>query len=797
MMEKSEEEAQVQKPETIPDTKINKSKERKKHAFYITLLLIILLVYLSTFMIKFNSVYYSEYLAFYPTVAERHKISMEDYKDAVPLWNPFSMCGEPFFAAGGTQLYYLITLFSLILPSNVAAVKMASVLSVFFAGVSMYALVYYLLKRHRVAFLSAFLFMFNGWTISRFKVSHLTTLSPLPLLPLVILFTIKATRSKDWIKYAIITGILFGLQIHVGPDLKITLWAAPLWGITLLFTCIGKRFGNRLIKASLIAMIVISVMVGVSAVKVFPTKAYIDMSSRSNVAFERTLAGRVDGIGDAFSKMIEPIYEDMPQVWHFKGGYNIGIFGFLLMLLAVWKKPKNKNVLLFSSMVIFSLFIVTGSFVWYLIWKYVPAYSSFRYLHRTFVLFIFPASVLAGIGLMVLLDTLKKRGWSSTKQNILFIGIMLLIILNLQVFNRSPYREGLWVDLDEVIEDNHILQNISKRPGIFRMHVLETTGIDWTTENQMVPLKLKQLYSPGGMWLTEYMNEYLAIAQRQPAKFWGILNVRYITSQQKVNITGLEYQDEFERCYKCWPDEERIQKVWGPYLYENKQFLNNAYIADKAILIIGEKEAAKQSMYGIMLDEDFDPSRVIMVLGRPKVSDYNPDFLKRFNAVLLAQGSVGQNNDVAILRQYVEDGGKLLPNIVEGENSITNEDIKEILIYDGYNNRAVSDEDVTIHSFDKKEVNLIGEDRGKFLVMSERYAMFPGWEAKAGNKDFEILRTNGVVSSIYLDGDYQSVVFEYKPPSFYLGLITTLITVLLIMAYLIYRKMRKKDEETH
>lgn len=771
------------------------NQRTKKHAFYMVVLFIILLLYLNKFIINIESVYWGEYMIHYPVRAQMYKFSVEEYNDFLPLWQPFTMSGEPYFAEAGTQVFYLITLLNFIIPNTVVAVKIVAIINLFLIGISIYSLVFYLLKSHRCAFISALVFMFNGWTVSRFAVAHLTTLSALPFLPLIILFTLKATKSKEWINYSIITGLLFSIQIFAGPDLKVTLWTVPLFVLCLISHTIGKGFSKRLTKVALIGIIVLLVTAGLTAVKVLPTKEYIDLSSRERMAFELTIAGKIGNIKQGFKTLIEPLNEGTWKIQ--EGKYQIGIIASVLMILAIWKKPKNKNVLLFTSMIIFSLFIVSGSFIWYLIWRYVPAYGSFRYLDRTIVMFVFSASVLAGIGVNVLFETVEKRGWQKNKRNVLFLSILLLIIINLLIFGSSTYRKLPFRNPSEIIKQNNILQYISKEKGIFRLHILETTGIDWNTDFQTVPLNIKTIYGGSGMWLTEYMNEYLNIALNQPAKFWGIINVKYLTSRKQVNMTGFKFIRKFDPCDNCWPEREEIQKIWGPYLYENELFMPNAYIVNNAILVIGEKNAAKQTMYAIMLNDNFDPSKNIIILAeKTKVSDYTIDFLKRFKFIFLVQGSIGQN-DGPLLKQYAGLGGIILPNIIEGKNTISNEDIDNMLNYPHPSNRAIKDENVITRSFDEREVKL-DNDKGNFLVLSERYSLFPGWRAKAGGKNLEILRTNGVVSSVYLDDNFNSVIFEYKPKSYRDGLIITIITILLVTGYFIYdRFLKNETQKTH
>ena len=79
--------------------------------------------------------------------------------------------------------------------------------------------------------------------------------------------------------------------------------------------------------------------------------------------------------------------------------------------------------------------------------------------------------------------------------------------------------------------------------------------------------------------------------------------------------------------------------------------------------------------------------------------------------------------------------------------------------------------------------------------------MFPGWNVKADGERLEIVGADGAISSVYVDDDYDSLMFEYKPKSYILGrniTIFTLVLVLVYFGYYFYKKKRlekKKDNQ--
>jgi len=765
------------------------NEQKKKHIIYLSILFLIFLIYFSKYIVNLGSLPWGEIFQYYGHNVEIIKQSIANH-DLFPLWTPYMMGGMPHSIVPGTlNLLYISGFLLLFISNTTIVVELLALINILFSGLTMYWLAYYLIKNHKAAFISGFIFMFNAWTIGRFKSGHLTMLNGLPYVPLVILFTIKAFKSKKWIDYSILTGIFLALQIWAGTDLKVTLWTLPIFAFCLIFFIFGKNFKQRLVKIIFIGIIVALIGFSLVAVRIIPGKEFIDMSSRSNMDFKSTLGGKISG-EDIFTRLIEPVYEGMPKIQREGASYHIGIIAFILALIAIWRKPKNKITIFLSVVAIFSIFISMGSFIWYLIWKNIPGYDGFRFMYRTIFMWTFSISLLAGIGYPFLEEWLKK------KLKIKVIGafslVVLLLILNLMVFGYSPYQNTPWRSPEEVLEDNYILQNISKQPGIFRIQTWETRGIDWWTDFQNVPLRLNHIFGGIGAWHPEYMNEYLGISNQLPAKFWGILNVKYITSQQELNVSGFKFINKFKECETCWPEHEKIQKIAGPYLYENEEFVSNAYITKNAILVVGEKNAAKQTMYAIMLNPEFKPHNMVIILGNEiEINSYNNDFLNKFKSIILTQGSVNQNS-VSKLTEYVNNGGNLLPNLIKGEDSISEKRINDMLLSLEDETYKIEDKDITAKDFDHKDILLDGKSSG-FLVISETYSLFPGWNVKVGNNEAELLRANGVVTAVYISEDTKNVNFWYMPKSFIDGAIISILSLIMIIGYLGYRFYKKRN----
>ncbi len=731
-----------------------------------------------------------DHITYYTPNFQTLKQSVEKFNDFTPLWNPYKFSGMPDFSKGNflwlDSLAFLVLFFS-----PVVALKLNYILDVFLAGLFMYILMVYLIKKPKFAFISSLVYMLNGYMMMMFRDGWLTSMNAYAFMPLILLFMVKIFKSKDWIKYSVILAILFAIQMRVGPDLKVFLWTGLMFFVYLAVHIVGKNFLNRLLKAFFVGVIVLVVLFGLGAQRIMPTKESVDASSRGHLSWEES-ASRKLSASKFFITVIEPVYKGMPQIRRDGGGLHIGIAAFLLAGFAVYRRWKSRMVLFLSGSALLSILISMGTFVFYLLWKYVPPFDSTRYINRALILFIFTATVLAGIGAVELFSVLEKK--LKRKGLIFAYGCLVaLVLLNLYVFNYDPTNWKL-SDANKAIEHNYILQNISSMPGIFRINTYETRGIDWGTDFYNIPFGLEHIYAYEAVWDVPYMNVYLGTSYRDPAKFWGILNVKYLTATEEVNISGFKFVKKFEMCDACWPEQKNFVKAYGPYLYENELFLPRAYAVDNSILVVGEENAVTQMIYGLMLEDNFNPSNTVVIRGKKSVNDYQANELRKFNAIALTTGSVDQASFYN-LKNYADNGGILLPNVINNENSITNERIQEM--WDSFKGglNAVEDRNVIMHNFDKREIKINGQHAKKFLAYSEKFSVFPGWTAKADGKNIEIYNADSMISAVYLDGSYNNITFEYMPSSYRNGSIITIITILVVIGYFVYRVVYRKAKQ--
>ncbi len=756
-------------------------KKNKQHIIFISILLLLLVIFFNGW---FNSERFwlgeldsGSYDAMY--VAKKSIVEYNEF----PLWLPNYQGGSVLFAHPNYLVFFYTTILSLIMPT-VLALNLSLLLNMFLGGLFMYMLMINFKYKPKIAFVSALIYMFSIAQIHVFT-SYLFRSGVVALAPLVYLCFWKALHDKKWIKWSIIAGMVFVLQFH-SNGLNWFMFMS-LVVMSIFFTyLIGRNIKKRILKMVFVGAIVGVVFLGLAAVRIFSLTEYGEVSSKQgDFSFEDSVGNKIDikNLKD-FVKyfLIVPDGRGFHQY-----STEIGIGGFILVLFSFFKWRK-KHVLGLIILAVLALLVGTGSPVFYLMWKFIPGFSKLHHVERVGYVFVLAAAPLAGIGLSVLLSKLKKYGKKiKTGVYLLVLGLVFVdsFVFTLTLADMS---DDYKFNFKNMVEDNHLMQYISKDDDIFRINNIKTNRHSGHAGPYAVHLDQEILYGGTSLWYPE-LYVFLGIAHSLPAKFSGMLNTKYIYSDEEIDKPFLTFVKKFEECDNCYEHEPVDHGVDGPYLYYNELYLPRAYLAENSILVIGDKGAVDQTTYSLMMDDDFDPSNNVIVMVYSKVDDID---LSKFDAVFLTQGSVDENSGF-VLKQYVDNGGILLPNVVAGQNSITQEDVDNLLklFWGDYEN--VKKIDITYYSPNKRYMELKGEEG--WMVLAEKFHMFEGWEPEINNDKLPIYRANGMNSAVYLEGYTGELRFEYTPKSFRKGLTISLITLILIIVFFVWNGVKNKKSK--
>lgn len=674
------------------------------------------------------------------------------------LWTPYYYSGQPLYAQ--PEYYFLdFNFLYIVLFRNIyLAMNLATITYFFLAGIGMYFLFLGFSDNKKGAFIAAIVYMLNGYMHTFVIRGNLNVLAGYALIPFAFLFFAKSLQS-NLIRNSIFSGFFIALQIFAGGTLLIP-YEIILFLTYGLFYLFGKNLFSRALKIIFAGVIIALVSFGMSAIKLLPGLEFIKLSNRgSGIPYQEYLGEPIE--------LSNIAYIFITNLFSTGISASIGIMGFALLLFGLHQY--RKRLIIFSAaLIIISLLMATKGFVSDFLFK-VPVFNQLRHIERAIFLISFAAPVLAGLGLPSFVEYVQK--FVKFKKNIIFSVVIIFILAELLFLQDLP--KSIEVIKPDEIEINDY---ISKDKERFRtINLALSTLVGATGYNYLAQLGISEIKGGSGIWFNDYLI-YLSIAQQtNPAKFWGLLNNKYVISNKELSIDGLKFIRKFNECAKC-----PIGEVYGPYLYENLEFMPRAYLVDNAILIAGTQQDAERLIYPFMLENSFNPKKAVLINGKPSLDEYNLEELEKYGAIALTQ-SIG-NNAAGTLRAYFDNGGLLLPSVFEGKSSVTPEDIQNL--FNGFNGGF---EEIEILEYSNNRVVYNTKGKKGFLVLSERFSNFPGWIA-IGNDKKEIFRANGIITAVYIEKD-DKITLEYKPKTFKNGLWITAITSILLIIYFIYIRM--------
>lgn len=745
-------------------------KKINAHAALIAALFILSLFFLSSVLHKGNilgNIHYINDLAF---VSYNTKEAIKN--NELPLWTPYFYSGHPLLAIPENYMFDLNFLFIYLFRDIYLAMNLALIFYFFIAGLGMYLFVHSVAGSKKAGFISAIIYMLNGFMHTFIISGHINILAGYALIPFIFLFVHKALKSREWIFYGLLAGVFFALQIFSG-SMIFFFYTALLVFFYFAFSLLNRKFTSVLVKSIFTGFVIVIAALSLASMKLLPVLEFTKMSSRAvNVSFQEFLGYPVD-------------FKDIAGIAITNIGYSglsaaVGILGFMLLVYGLFQY--KKRIVVFSfAIIIFSLLFASGTFVADVMHK-IPGFDKLRHVERALVLFVFAASILPAYGFIALSERLKKYHAYAKHENLIFAGIVFVILLELLLLQSVPLPAKIVQP-----EDVELLAYMKNDTSVFRtINLAQKEVIGAAGYNYYAQEGISEVKGGGGIWINDYA-AFVGMAQQAlSAKVFGILNVKYVVSDSKLEADNLTLVDRFRQCKEC-----AVWNAFGPYLYKNELFLPRFYAVPNSILVVGDNAAVKQLVYSLMF-QNFEPKNTVMIEGT-RINDYDVEFLKRFSIIFLVRDSVDQNS-IGRLREYAANGGIIVPDILNGQTTVSGEDISMIFNKTIGNYTEIS---IDEYSGNKVALNLNGE-KG-WLVASERFAYFPGWKTSVNGKEHGIFRANNAISAVYLNGEHGKLAFEYMPDSYRKGKMISASAFILILgcfAWLFYRKRKENQNLT-
>ncbi len=221
----------------------------------------------------------------------------------------------------------------------------------------------------------------------------------------------------------------------------------------------------------------------------------------------------------------------------------------------------------------------------------------------------------------------------------------------------------------------------------------------------------------GNIVMLAYDAEYLQMSRASPARMWGLMAGRWITSAQPREVPGLVLIGTFaEDPNELYPGSD------GPYLYRNELCLPRAFTTRSAALAADRRRGAWRQLCAAPF---WSPQHTVLI---DAGADPDPALLDRFERAFAFDPS-GVPEAVRVAGLPVGPPQPLHSGAAEFPAPI----------------RAL---DPPQPVWNGMHLDLPPDAGDAWLVLAETCALYPGWTARVDGQEVAIHRANGAATAL-------------------------------------------------
>lgn len=697
----------------------------------------------------------------------------------LPLWNPYTFSGMPFQADIQSAVFYIPNLILTLFVSGERLhffwVEFFIILHYILAGISMYFLMKHFKVEKLPALFSALVYMLSGFMITHGI--HQIIINHVAWLPLVLLLFTIAIEQKSLL-YTILGGLTLGHSILAGfPQLSLYILLLLLFYFTFLFIVKIKEvnFKEALTIVPVAAGFVI-IAILLTAIQILPTIELAPLSNRAEISYEKSQEGTFHPqqiitllipkfFGEQSAKVSN--YWGTGQYWHYwETNFYIGIAGLLFAFVAFSIIHKNKLVLFFSIVFLFSILYALGDYfiLHKFFFHYIPGFHLFRNPGRMSLLFTFSAAILSGIGLNEIIKSSNLPDRRAGKKFLSKISIITILI-----------GIGVWGLVQLGIFQQH--QNVQFLKEIQNIaHSQSNITLAFVAAIAIVIF----------IFSRSKISNFIFITIILTIQFVDIHNFGFNFNNGKVSPT--EYYQRTERLtnyLKTEGEKEyfRINSRQGGNMILDR----NQGMVDKLFLMEGYTPLSLQraftigsswekicdlhnAKYRIQIDEERQ------TMGLTQSTTYLPRAWFVYNYKVIS--------DDEKIKEFMSQ-----PEFDPSQIVVLEEDIKlpseQKVSWNSWNAK--------INSYKLNSISLdVSTPNDGILVLSEIF--YPGWKAYIDGVEQNILRANWNLRAVVVEKGEHKIEICFEPKPFYDGAIISLATIGLCGIGIVYSLRKKKNK---
>ena len=351
----------------------------------------------------------------------------------IPLWNPYSSCGQPFIANPQAAFFYPFTWIYYLLDFH-PAYTLYIFIHLLLAGISMYAFLRPVLKDSWISFLGGVVYMLNGLLISRVEfLSEFASIAWIPLILALLRTTIASPSGRS----SALLGTAIAIQFLAGHTQ--TFYYTTLVGFFFTVFLFGVDYRREkkisaarqpakyLIVAGLLAFLIVMIQLAPTYELFTQTKRSLtDYDARTGLASLHP----VHALTLLFPYLFgwpgyQSYWGSTYEFWasSFYAGVQPLIFFLLAVLLfAIARKDRSVIALREGNYFVFFMgcfgvawVIALGDYspVFGLIHDHLPGFDKFRWPSSSLLLCTLSMSVMAPLGLNWILNFTRSRRQSN------------------------------------------------------------------------------------------------------------------------------------------------------------------------------------------------------------------------------------------------------------------------------------------------------------------------------------------------------------------------------------------------
>ncbi len=714
-------------------------------------------------------------------------LSIDSIKKGIaPLWNPYNFSGSPLLANFQSSVLYPLNIFYFIFPF-IYSWTFLLVIQPFIAGIFTYLYAREIGLGKKGSFLSGISYSYSLFMTVFLEYNTLGhTIAWLPFLLFIFEKFIKKANYQYLLLF--IFGIVMSfLSGHI-----------QIFGFVIIFVLLyifARIYFFDLIKKKKITYLVsfcfLTILgLGVCAVQLFPTLELISLSARTNQNYQFLL----DKLLVQPSQLIlflSPDFFGNPATRNYLlsdsypgNAVYIGFASFVFALFSLVNIKKNYFIKFFLFICfVLLLFFLKSPFTQIFYKIPIPFFSTGSPTNAIFLL-SFSLSILAGIGLENYLTRINKYFYYilGLIGGLFIIIWLILFILHLNISTKNfIYSTIIFLVFVILFMVGNFIDKTKKIvPVLFIVFLILDLFYFFQKFNPFVPNSL--IFPDTG--ILSYMKKNAGIN-----RFWGygnaVIEANFAT---KYNIFS---PDGYDPLYP---------KTYGEFLQlsNNGKFGNsNDKIRSDAVITGGYGENDLPSNYYRL--KILDMLGVKYVLDRTSNGSTEKTFPPdRFSLVYKKNEWRIFQNLKAAKRVFLTGDYKTYKSNKEFESVFFSKKFdpaKTILLEEKVNvNPKQSNSNIVIESYKPNKIIFKAKSNtNKLLFLSDTY--YPGWHAYIDGAETKIIRADFSFRSIVVPKGTHKIIFEYMPLSFYLGIKTTIISLVALILYLALVKYRKIYEK--